>query len=382
MQKNFGVYIHIPFCRQKCFYCDFASYKADKFAPDIYQLYTDALCQETALYKELFPDICIDTIYFGGGTPSLLPIDLTEKILEKLRSSFTILSGAEITLEANPGTVAAESFYKYKAMGINRLSFGVQAVQNELLRRIGRIHTIEMANEALRGAQAAGFDNISIDLIYALPGQTLAMLKDSISWALDRDIQHISVYGLQLEDGTVFGRLYDEHRLSLPDEEEAEAMYDCLTEELPRHGYERYEISNFARPGFASRHNLRYWQDAPYLGLGASAHGYYGRTRTQNPADLKMYIARCKARKLPFDEEEQVDEKAHMEEFCFLALRTARGIDKKLFYQTFGRDVESIYGEQIKKLVRQNLLIDNEVQICLTNSGMKFGNQVFEEFLL
>lgn len=382
MKKNFGIYIHIPFCRQKCFYCDFTSFRADELDKNIYQRYTDALCQEIALYRELFPDICIDTIYFGGGTPSLLPADCTEAVLAKLHSSFAVLDGAEITLEANPGTVAAESFYKYRSMGINRLSFGVQAAQNELLHRIGRIHTIEMAEQAVHEAQDAGFDNISVDLIYALPGQTLPMLQDSIAWALAQKIQHISVYGLQIEDGTVFGRLHDAGKLSLPDEDTAEAMYDCLVNTLPAHGYRRYEISNFALPGCESRHNLRYWHDRPYIGLGAAAHGYYGRTRTQNPADLKTYLQRCAAHRLPFDEEESVDDKAHMEEFCFLALRTAQGIDKKIFEQIFGVSIESVYGSKINILKQKNLLIDDAGRIYLTAAGMKFGNQVFEEFLL
>lgn len=382
MKKNFGIYIHIPFCRQKCFYCDFTSFRADQFDKNIYQRYTDSLCQEMALYQELFPDICIDTIYFGGGTPSIMPQEFIQRILTQLRRLFFVKEDAEITLEANPGTVSTEKLTVYKQAGVNRLSFGVQAVQDELLRRIGRIHTIEMAEQALHEAQDAGFKNISVDLIYALPAQTLPMLKESIAWALAQGIQHISVYGLQIEDGTVFGRLHDAGKLSLPDEDTAEAMYDCLVNTLPEHGYKRYEISNFALPGRESRHNLRYWHDMPYLGLGAAAHGYYGRTRTQNPADLKTYLERCAAHRLPCDEEEIVDDKAHMEEFCFLALRTAKGIDKKIFEQTFGVTVESVYGRKINILKQKNLLTSDDSRICLTTAGMKFGNQVFEEFLL
>lgn len=299
MKKNFGIYIHIPFCRQKCFYCDFTSFRADQLDKKIYQHYTDALCQEMALYQELFPDICIDTIYFGGGTPSIMPQEFIQRILTQLQQLFFVKEDAEITLEANPGTVSMQKLTVYKQTGINRLSIGVQAVQDELLQRIGRIHTIEMAEQAVREAHDAGFKNISVDLIYALPGQTLPMLKESIAWALAQSIQHISLYGLQIEDGTVFGRLYDAGKLTLPDEDTAEAMYDFLVNTLPEHGYRRYEISNFALPGCESRHNLRYWHDMPYLGFGAAAHGYYGRTRTQNPADLKTYLERCAAHRLP-----------------------------------------------------------------------------------
>ncbi len=246
---NFGIYIHIPFCKQKCFYCDFASFtpKADELTHNIYRQYIDALCQEMILYRELFPDIYIDTIYFGGGTPSILPADLIIKALHTLQDNFCISPNAEITLEANPGTVTAAKLQKLQQNGINRLSYGVQAVQNELLQKIGRIHTIEEADWAVLTAQQIGFTNISVDLMYSLPGQTLDMLKQSVSWALAKDIQHVSIYGLQIEEGTVFGKLYDEHKLVLPTETESEAMYDYLTQTLPKHGFARYEISNIAR---------------------------------------------------------------------------------------------------------------------------------------
>ncbi len=381
---NFGIYIHIPFCKQKCFYCDFASFapRADELAHNIYRQYIDALCQEMILYRELFPDICIDTIYFGGGTPSLLPAELIVKALHTLKDNFSISPNAEITLEANPGTVTTEKLRQLKQNGINRLSYGVQAVQNKLLQKIGRIHTIEEADFAILAAQQVGFTNISVDLIYGLPTQTLDMLKQSVSWALTKNIQHISIYGLQIEEGTIFGKLYDEHKLSLPTEAENEAMYDYLTQTLPQHGYARYEISNFAQPTYESKHNLGYWQDKFYLGLGVGAHGYYNDKRVQNPADISLYIQKCHNHELPFYEEEYVDKKAHIEEFCFLGLRTASGIDKQLFKQKFGSDIENIYGNSIRKLVQKGLLINDKSHIYLTTKGMKFGNIAFEEFLL
>lgn len=314
---GFGIYIHIPFCKQKCFYCDFAS-TAKKVDKLLYEKYINALCQEITMYQALFPDICIDTIYFGGGTPSILPSNLIIQVLNTVKENFTLNSDIEITLEANPGTVDIEKLQCFYQNGINRLSFGVQTVQDNLLQKIGRIHTIKEADIAIEMAQKIGFENISIDLMYGLPTQTIEMLKESVSWAVKKDIQHISIYGLQIEDNTVFGKLYNENRLILPTEEICEQMYDYLTEYLPRHNYQRYEISNFAKLGYESKHNLAYWQDKYYLGLGAGAHGYYKQKRVQNPFNIEEYIKKCNQKILPFINEEIVDKKAHIEEFCFL----------------------------------------------------------------
>lgn len=380
--KRFGIYIHIPFCRQKCFYCDFASLKVNAINQNLYQQYVQALCQEIVLYRELFPDIYIDTIYFGGGTPSILPAELIEQILTQIKKSFAINPRAEITLEANPGTVDENKLAKLHRAGINRLSFGVQAVQDELLKKIGRIHTIEQAEFAVHEAKKVGFNNISVDLIYGLPTQTMDMLKQSVAWALAQKVQHISIYGLQIEEGTVFGKLYDEGKLILPSEEETEAMYDYLTNTLPKHNYRRYEISNFALPNFESKHNLSYWQDKFYLGLGAGAHGYYFNKRVENPFDLQAYITKCNHHEFPYEQEENVDEKAHIEEFCFLALRTATGIDETQFECKFKQSIDNLYGEKIAKLLAQKLIVRQDKHIHLTDKGMKLGNLVFEEFLL
>ena len=385
--KNFGVYIHIPFCRQKCLYCDFASLNINKINKsltdiEIYHQYIEALCQEIVLYQELFPDIYIDTIYFGGGTPSILPANLIEKVLNTLRDNFALNPHAEITLEANPGTVDESKLTYLKSIGINRLSFGVQSTQNELLQKIGRIHTIEEADTIIDTAKKIGFKNISLDLMYGLPSQTLALLKASVSWALSKKVQHISIYGLQIEDGTPFGKMHEKGQLPLPSEEIVESMYDYLTETLPKHGYNRYEISNFSLKNYESKHNLAYWQDKYYLGLGSGAHGYYNHKRVQNPFDLKTYIDKCKAHIFPYEDEEILDEKAHIEEFCFLSLRTSAGIDKEIFRQKFNLDVEILYKKQLAKLLNENLIENNNERIFLTKKGMKFGNMVFEEFLL
>lgn len=382
---NFGIYIHIPFCKQKCFYCDFASIttsKALKQDGDIYQRYIDALCQEIAMYQEQIPDMVIDTIYFGGGTPSILPPNLIIQVIKKLKERWLFNEDIEITMEVNPGTIDEKQLDELFAGGINRLSFGVQAVQDDLLKNIGRIHSISEAKDVILTAKSIGFKNISVDLMYGLPKQNLAMLKESVAWSISMDIQHISIYGLQIEEDTVFGRLYEQDKLILPDEDDVEKMYDFLTEELVANGYNRYEISNFAKVGYESRHNLSYWQDKNYLGLGAGAHGYVQNKRLENPFDLLVYIDKCNKRIIPAESEEVVDKKTHVEEFCFLALRMSAGIDKRLFKQKFDIDIEKIYGDKIKYLSDRQLLIDDKNRIYLTKLGMKFGNQVFSEFLL
>lgn len=378
---GFGIYIHIPFCKQKCFYCDFAS-TAKKVNEILYEQYINAICQEITMYQALFPDICIDTIYFGGGTPSILPPNLIIRVLNTIKEKFKINSNVEITLEANPGTVDEQKLRSLYQNGINRLSFGVQAVQDDLLKKIGRIHTIKEADIAIEMAQKIGFKNISVDLMYGLPTQTLKMLKQSVSWAINKNVQHISIYGLQIEENTVFGKLYDQGKLILPTEEECEEMYDYLTQQLPKYNYHRYEISNFAKSGYESRHNLAYWQDKFYLGLGAGAHGYYDTKRVQNPFEIDEYIKKCNQKILPFINEETVDKKAHIEEFCFLGLRMSQGIDKEIFEQKFNLNVEKLYKDILPKLENEGLIINTKKYIYLTSKGMKFGNQVFSEFLL
>lgn len=375
----FSLYIHIPFCKKKCLYCDFPSITADN---DVYNKYTAALIKEMQLrYKEL-GIINIDTVYFGGGTPSLFSPVLIEKILTAINNFFNISAHAEITLEANPGTVSLHKLEQFSAIGINRLSLGIQAVQDNLLQRLGRIHTFDEAQAAVSNAKKAGFNNISLDLMYGLPYQTIAMLQDSVNWFLQQNIQHISIYGLQVEKGTPFADMQKQGALPLPSEEITEEMYDYITAYLPQHGFERYEISNFAQKGFESRHNMAYWQDKPYLGIGCAAHSYYNKNRTYNTHNVYDYISSCDKNILPVIEEEKLDNTAWMEEFCFLALRTTNGIDKNKFMQNFNCDIYDIYGKNINKLIAQQMLTDHDEHLSLTPLGMKFGNIAFESFLL
>ena len=320
------------------------------------------------------------TLYIGGGTPTALPPALLTKILETLCE--TAGNSIECTVEANPGTVDEAYLMQIKAAGANRLSLGVQSFDDRLLRAIGRIHTAEEERAVFHAARAAGFTNVSLDLMYGLPTQTLGDLKRSVEEALALAPEHISVYGLIVEEGTPMAAAEAAGKLALPSEEAAEEMYDWLTEALPACGYHRYEISNFARPGFESRHNLGYWRNVPYLGVGAAAHGYVDGVRWGNEADTRAYIRDIREGRSVRTPEDAVRtcENA-MEEYAFLALRTAEGIDAADFARTFGAALEDIYGAVIEKYIMEGLLCRTSTHIALTPAGMKVGNEIFAAFL-
>ena len=374
---NQGIYIHIPFCVKKCFYCDFAS--AAGSIADM-EAYIEALCKEIAVTRQ--KQVPVDTVYIGGGTPTSLPLFLLQKLLLAVKRAFPLKADTEYTVEANPGTVDMEKLRLLRAQGVNRISLGVQSFQNRILKTCGRIHTGADALQALHSIKEAGFENCSLDLIYGLPGQSLEDLKESIEIALAQNIQHISIYGLQVEENTVFFEKQEAGTLVLPGEDAAEEMYDYLCTVLPKRGYFRYEISNFARPGFESQHNLRYWKNLPYLGLGAAAHSYDGTCRWENYADRQTYIEAMHCHGQAVLEEHVLTTQEKMEEFCFLALRTRDGISALAFQQLFGCTLAAVYGEKIIQMEQQGLLACKEQRIFLTTEGMKFGNRVFMEFLL
>ena len=376
---DFGVYVHIPFCRRKCFYCDFPSYAGEERWMSRYR---EALCREIAAQGcRCLQEWAVRAVYIGGGTPTALLADDLLAVICAERESFHLTGAEEFTVEVNPGTVDVQLLERLREAGVNRLSFGVQSFSDALLSAIGRIHTAREAEDAVRMAQKADF-RVSLDLMYGLPGQTLADLKDSVARAAALGIGHISAYGLAVEDGTPFARMEEAGQLHLPTDDECGDMYDYITAELPRLGYRRYEISNYAKAGEESRHNLAYWQDVPYIGLGAAAHSYWHGRRMENEQDLRRYIACIEGGLSPAREEEPCSRENHIEEFAFLALRTADGLAKGRFRSTFGCDVHEVYGEVIARLQAAGLVEETVESIRLTAQGMKFGNRVFEAFLL
>ena len=380
--RPWGIYAHIPYCVKKCAYCDFVSSAVDNSAAREMEDYAAALRAE--ILREVPPLRArwgdVTTVYIGGGTPTVLPAELLTEILRTLIDAAGIPQ--ECTVEANPGTVGVHSLAQLREAGANRLSLGVQSFDDQLLRVIGRIHTAEEARAAFHAVRAAGFDNISLDLMYGLPTQTLDDLKTSVNAAIALAPEHISVYGLIVEEGTPLAAAEAQGRLTLPSEDAAEEMYDYLMEELPARGYVRYEISNFARAGYESLHNLGYWRNVPYLGVGAAAHGYVDSVRWGNEPDTEKYIRAIQTgRSVRMPEDTERTRANAMEEYAFLALRTAQGIDEADFRRTFGVGIDDVYGAVIGKYITQGLLCRADGFVALTNAGMKVGNEVFAAFL-
>lgn len=368
------IYIHIPFCVRKCKYCAFFSI-ANR--ADLFDAYVSALTLEI---ERRSVDEPIETIYIGGGTPTVLSLDQLSRIVDALERNFSIRSNVEFTVEVNPGTVERNDLIGLRALGINRLSIGVQSFDDRLLRSIGRIHTSTEAIEIVRAARAI-FDNVGVDLIYSLPHQSLDDLKRSIDWIKKLDVEHVSSYGLEVEESTEFYRLQRLGRLELPSEEEDAAMYDFVTTELPRLGWHRYEVSNFAKPGFESRHNLGYWSDEKYLGLGAGASSYDRLERRANVEDVEEYIDGLRTGRDVSRLEEIVDRKAAIEEYFFLGLRKTSGVSMSAFEKKFGASIEETFVGVVSGLVTDGLIEIEGDRLKMTEHGMKFGNVVFEAFL-
>ena len=367
------IYIHIPFCVAKCNYCAFNSKVS---TADERENYVDALIK--TLNSSL---LTIHSIYFGGGTPTILTINQIEKIFNAIQKNFYVETSSEITIEANPGTVDEKYLNGLRKIGFNRLSLGVQSFNDKLLKILGRIHNSKIAIETVKTARKI-FENISIDLMYGLPNQTLNDVKFDIEIAKNLNVNHISIYGLEIEPNTKFFKLNEVGKLNLPDENICGDMYDYITEILPKFGYNRYEVSNFAKKNYESRHNTGYWTGAKYFGFGAGAHSYDGKIRTSNISNVAEYIKKIRAGYDVSQIEEIVTTNAAMEEFCFLGLRMTAGIDAKNFFNKFGKNIFDIYGKVIEKNLRLGLLKVDGDKIFLTERGMKVGNIVFADFLL
>jgi len=375
-----ALYIHIPFCTNKCFYCDFNSYVA---AGQPIDAYLDALENEMRLTAEAFAPETVETVFVGGGTPTVLNPAQMSRFLSSVKRHFPIAADAEFTMEANPGTTDPEKLAAMREGGVNRISFGAQTFDNGLLAKIGRIHAAEDVVQSIANAKAAGFANLSIDLMFGLPNQTLDQLKDSVNKALELDLPHYSLYGLKVEENTLFYRLYQRDELPLPEEEVEVAMYEYLMERLSGAGYGHYEISNFARPGLESRHNTVYWHNEPYFGLGAGAHGYALGRRHVNIKGVQPYIDAAE-RGLPRLEESGVAAEEAMGDFMMVGLRLREGITQESFARQFGgAKLEEKYGEELARLVRQGLLerTERSAGYRLTSRGVLLGNEVFGAFV-
>ena len=369
------IYIHIPFCKKKCNYCAFNS---KTFFDDEVENYVDALTTEISLTTNHYP---LSTIYFGGGTPSILNLKQFEKIFNALNRNFAVEKNAEITAEINPGTVDENFLRELKNLGVNRLSVGCQSFDDKILKTLGRIHTSKTALSTVATAKNF-FDNISVDLMYALPGQTLKNLRDDLKIISALDIQHISIYGLEVEEGTKFFELNQQNKLNLPSDEICSDMYDFITEKIPALGFSRYEVSNFAKKNFESRHNSGYWTGKNYFGFGAGAHSFIKNLRTSNVADVATYIKKIRAGENISEVEEILTEKNFMEEFCFLGLRMAEGISTKIFQERFNKNIFDIYGAVLEKYFKLNLLKLEGERIFFTARGFKVSNIILADFLL
>lgn len=384
-KKELELYLHIPFCIRKCAYCDFLSGPA---TDAVKKQYVDALIREIKTTGKQYKEYCVTTIFMGGGTPSILFSEQITAIFEALKHSFSIKEDAEITMEVNPGTVTEEKFLAWKAAGINRLSIGLQSVKNKELQMLGRIHSYEQFLDTFQKARAYGFENINVDLISAIPGQTLKSWCETLRTVAELSPEHISAYSLIIEEGTPFYEKYgEENKIEqnnkeidlLPDEETERKIYEETEKILLEYGYERYEISNYAKKGYECRHNCGYWQRKEYLGLGIGAASLIENRRFHVVTDLNTYLEKDS---LNYEEEEMLSEQEEMEEFMFLGLRMMEGVSKIDFETYFGKNIEEVYGMVLEELEREQLLEITEERIRLTKYGIDISNYVFEQFLL
>lgn len=370
-----GLYIHVPFCSAICHYCNFNRGLMDA---TLKAAYVDALVSHIRRETEA---LAVDTVYFGGGTPSLLDPSEIARILEACRASFLVTADAEITMEANPETVDPARLAGFRHAGVNRVSFGVQSFLDEELRRLGRLHGAARARAALGEARAAGFDNVSLDLMMWLPGQTVAQWLTSVDALIDVAPDHASLYLLELyPNAPLQERMAREHWSQTPDDDAAD-MYELAMDRLEAAGWRRYEISNVARPGYESRHNLKYWRDTGWLAFGCGAHGSRDGRRWKHVADTRAYVERVQAGAEPIAEARRLDRDAQLAEALFMGLRLAEGIDLDAYGDRFGHDVWSRYGEALAPAVDAGLLERHSGRIWLTRRGMLLANEVMQVFV-
>lgn len=374
-----GIYVHIPFCAAKCGYCDFHSLVAGE---DFVGNYLAALNQEIQYYgSTLKGRFKLDTLYIGGGTPTLLTAKQLERLIYRIRQEFSFYQTAEMTIEANPKTLTSEKVAALKRAGINRVSLGAQAFQDDLLHTLGRIHSAQDITDSVRLLQQGGIANINLDLIYALPNQTVAHWQSSLNQAVELGIKHLSCYSLIIEPDTPFAELNKRQALELPAEDDELEMFEYTIDFLADRGFSHYEISNFAYPTYESRHNSLYWQSASYLGVGSGAHGYLDRTRYANTRDLKQYIASWQSGEPALDYNEELSDSQQMDEFMMVGLRMLHGVNDEHFISRFDKSLFDVYRQQIRTLHNRGLVEVDGNRIKLTRAGVFLGNQVFSAFI-
>lgn len=377
MNGGMELYLHMPFCVRKCAYCDFLSFPTDQ---ETQNLYTRRLREDIDAMGKKYGDIPVDTIFIGGGTPSVPDSALIVGIMEHVRKAFHVAEGAEISMEANPGTVTREKLTDYRRAGINRLSFGLQSANDRELKLLGRIHTWAEFLESFHLARECGFTNINIDLMSALPGQTRESWKDTLKRVTDLNPEHISAYSLIIEDGTPFGEKYgsEEGRKLLPDEDSEREMYHETKRFLRDCGYERYEISNYAKPGRACRHNIGYWTGLPYLGLGLGASSYMDGCRFAVNSDMKQYLEEKPGM---FTDVEKLTKKDMEEEFFYVGLRMTAGVSLSEFERRFGVSAKDVYPGLMETFVAEKAAVFQGDRFVLTDYGLDVSNYIMAQFL-
>lgn len=381
MEKEIGIYIHIPFCASKCYYCDFNSY-ANK--ENMISSYIEALCMEILSKADVLSEHIIKTIYIGGGTPSFTSSSYITRIIDTLRL-FNIKEDAEITIEANPNSLNLEKLKEYSKAGINRLSIGLQSTHDDVLKAIGRKHTRADFIKALENAKLADICNISCDLMYPLPNLSYESFKESVCDVINLskiyDIKHISVYNLEVHEGTKLDFLIKEGFVALADEDEEYKMREYLNLKLKENGFDKYEISNFAKAGFESKHNLGYWNQDYYLGFGAGASSFFGGSRYTNEKSVEGYINGVLNNSLKIEDREDMDLLALIKEYVILRLRLKEGVIFKDFEKRFNKPISSYFDSEINDLKNKGLLGVTEKNIYLTDRGQEVANQVWEMFI-
>ncbi|PGL70497.1 radical SAM family heme chaperone HemW [Bacillus sp. AFS055030] len=375
-----SVYIHIPFCQQICYYCDFNKFMMDRQPVD---QYLDYLEKEIIESLKRNPISNLKTVFVGGGTPTALTLPQTKRLIEIINNH--IIKGKkdiEMTFESNPNEISKEKLQILKDGGVNRISFGAQTFDEGLLKKIGRTHSPNEIEEAIKTAKEVGIDNINLDLMYALPGQTMEQFVDSLDKAMKLPIQHISAYSLIIEPKTVFYIEMNRGKLKPAPEEDEAAMYDFLMNYLEKNGFRQYEISNFEKNGLESKHNLVYWNNEEYFGFGAGAHGYINGIRYSNAGPLKKYFQLIDDTGVPIIHEHTVTKQEQMEEEMFLGLRKMEGVSERKFQEKFGSTFNEVFPNVIEKLMKDGLVEMNGVFLRLTHKGKLLGNEVFQAFLL